>query len=125
MYLKDQMRTQGMGNINYKQTPEKAHPFRDYKKFPLNRLIAKLDLTGYDKEAPMSSLEADYETVQIALKQHIGAPATSIVAVGDTVEKGQVIARMEEGKLGTSLHASITGKIIEINDQIIKIDRRI
>lgn len=125
MYLKDQMRTQGMGNINYKQTPEKAHPFRDYKKFPLNRLIAKLDLTGYDKEAPMSSLEADYETVQIALRQHIGAPATSIVAVGDTVEKGQVIARMEEGKLGTSLHASITGKIIEINDQIIKIDRRI
>lgn len=44
------------------------------------------------------------------LSQHIGAPATSIVAVGDTVLKGQKIAEAG-GFVSAPIYASVSGKV--------------
>ena len=56
------------------------------------------------------------KTVSLPLSQHIGVPATPIVKVGDTVDKGQVIAEVTSG-LGCPVHASISGKVTAIIDK--------
>lgn len=56
----------------------------------------------------------------IPLKQHVGGPCKPIVAVGDTVQKGQLIA-IPEG-LGANIHASIAGEIVEIDGVAVTIE---
>ena len=45
------------------------------------------------------------------MAQHIGAPSVPCVAVGDTVERGQLIANPGAG-LSVPQYASISGKVI-------------
>lgn len=52
--------------------------------------------------------------VVIPLSQHIGAPSTPIVAVGDEVKTGQLIAEAS-GFVSISQHASISGKVTKID----------
>ena len=54
--------------------------------------------------------------VSIPLSQHIGAHATPIVNVGDTVKVGQVIGVVEAG-LGCPVHASVSGTVKEITSR--------
>lgn len=97
------------------ETPEHVHPFRDYKKFPVHRLIYRLGLDGCDEPAPMDGERAvSFKEVGIPLKQHTGAPAEPVKKPGDRVCKGDLIAEMKDGKLGASLHASISGTITDI-----------
>ena len=56
------------------------------------------------------------ETVSIPLSQHIGAHATPIVNVGDSVKVGQVIGVVENG-LGCPVHASVSGVVKEITSR--------
>ena len=51
--------------------------------------------------------------VVIPMSQHIGAPCTPIVKVGDKVKKGQVIAK-SEAFMHSPVHASISGDVIKI-----------
>ena len=57
------------------------------------------------------------------LSQHIGAPAKAIVAAGDTVTRGQMIAAPAQG-LSVGIHASIDGKVTEVTDRHIVIAAR-
>jgi len=52
------------------------------------------------------------KVVVIPLQQHIGAPCTPLVQVGDTVRKGQKIGDGEG--LCVPVHASVSGKVIAI-----------
>jgi electron transport complex protein RnfC len=52
------------------------------------------------------------------LSQHLGAPAKPVVAVGDNVLKGQVIAEAE-GFVSAPVHASSSGTVIAIENRII------
>ncbi|MEH6635630.1 MAG: electron transport complex subunit RsxC [Halioglobus sp.] len=54
----------------------------------------------------------------IPLSQHIGAPASPIVAVGDDVLKGQMIAE-PRGLVSVPVHAPTSGNIIAIEDRVI------
>lgn len=51
--------------------------------------------------------------VSIPLSQHIGAPCTPCVKVGDKVNRGQIIGDVE-GALGCPVHASISGTVTAI-----------
>ena len=51
--------------------------------------MARLDLTKYNKEAPLNDEVVDMKKVRIMLSQHIGAPATAVVKVGDKVICGK------------------------------------
>jgi electron transport complex protein RnfC len=51
----------------------------------------------------------------VALVQHIGAPAKAIVAKGDTVARGQVIAEAS-GFVSIPYHAPISGKVVATAD---------
>lgn len=55
------------------------------------------------------------------LSQNIGAPSEPIVAKGDTVKRGQMIAKCQEGKLGANLHASVSGTVSDVTDTCIVI----
>ena len=51
--------------------------------------------------------------VSIPMQQHIGAPATVLVAKGDYVKKGQLIGNFENG-LSCPIHASVSGTVTDI-----------
>ncbi len=64
------------------------------------------------------------KTVRVPLSQHIGAPCTPLVSVGDTVDKSQVIGEVSQG-LGCPVHATVSGKIKAIEDVFTPQGRRI
>ena len=96
--------------------PVPVQPSREYRKVPEERLMARLGLTKYDKDAPMDENVVPVSKVKILLSQHIGAPAQAIVKTGDMVTKGQMIAQHADG-LSVSIHASISGKVTEVTDR--------
>lgn len=49
-------------------------------------------------------------SVSIPLSQHIGAPATPVVKVGDSVKIGQKLGEVAGG-LGCPVHASVSGTV--------------
>ncbi|MDE1460415.1 electron transport complex subunit RsxC [Spartinivicinus poritis] len=53
--------------------------------------------------------------VVLPLQQHIGAPAEPVVAVGDQVKTGQIIAQ-PNGFVSAPVHASISGTVVAVTD---------
>ena len=100
--------------------PKAVQPSREYRKVPEERLMARLALTKYDKDAPMDETLVGVPKVKVLLSQHIGAPAQAIVSVGDEVTRGQMIAQ-PAGGLSVGIHASICGKVTEVTDRHIVI----
>lgn len=103
--------------------PETVSPFRQFRRFPIGRLISRLGLKKYNLSAPMSAEHVDANRVIILLRQHVGAPAIPVVKTGDTVKRGDCIAQIKEGSLGANLHASIGGTVKEVSDTEIIIER--
>ena len=111
----------GMKNP-YNSTPKSVHPFREYRKFPMKKLISSIGLSQYDFSAHLKlNLIKDIKSVSLKLKQSAGEPAKPLVAIGDTVLKGDIIADVANDKLGSRLHASIAGTITHIDENLIKI----
>ena len=94
----------------------------ELKKISVERLTMRLGLKKYDIPAPLSG-EIKVRGVKIPLSQHLGAPATAVVAVGDKVSVGDVIATAREGALSVNIHASIDGKISAVSDKYVKITK--
>jgi len=53
----------------------------------------------------------------VPLQQHIGAPATPVVKVGDKVLKGQLIATAQ-GAVSAPIHAPTSGTITALGDHV-------
>ncbi len=51
---------------------------------------------------------------QFPLKQHIGVPSVPVVSVGDSVLRGEPLARKPEGSLGANLFSSVSGVVREV-----------
>lgn len=113
--LKSKMAVEGIRNPHHEK-PEDVHPFREYKRYPVSKLVRQLGLTKYDVKAPLSNDNAKYNKVRIKMSQHIGMPAVPVVNEGDSIVKGQLLATVPEEKLGSEIHSSINGKIINIVD---------
>ena len=71
---------------------------------------------------PENKLSADKQieilpipkTVFIPVAQHIGAPAAPIVAKGDEVKVGQIIAK-SSSFVSTNIHSSVSGKVKKVD----------
>ena len=109
--------------IRYQPTQMEFEPrsAREYRLIPSKRLVAKIGLTNFDKEAPMNPSEFRPEYIRIALRQHIGAPAQPVVAVGEQVKAGQLIGKIPDNSLGATVHSSLDGTVVEITDNFIMI----
>lgn len=94
---------------------------REFRKIPSKRLTARLGLTEFDQQTPLNDRLMKTDRVRIMLGQCVGAPCEPIVSVGETVTAGQMIGRIQEGKLGAPIHASIDGKVVNITEEYIEI----
>lgn len=101
--------------------PVPAAPEREFRRAPMERLIARLDIARYDKPAPLQDETMKAARVKLMCSQHIGAPAIPIVDIGEAVERGQMIARPADG-LSVAIHASITGKVVEVTEKYVIIE---
>ena len=101
-----------------KVTPQPVNSAREYRRAPEERLTARLGLLEYEVEAPLQDTLQRAGRVKINLSQHIGAPARALVKTGDPVQAQQVIAEAAEG-LSVSIHASISGRVVEVTDRYI------
>lgn len=109
---------QTMKQNNIKNTcnnkPEKAHPFREFKRYPVSKLIRQLGLAKFDKKSPLEDKVVPEDKVTILMSQHIGKPCEAVVNVGDIVEKGDLIGMVDDNSLGSNIHASISGVVKEV-----------
>jgi len=64
------------------------------------------------KDAEIERIEIPRQVI-LPVSQHIGAPAKAIVAAGDVVAKGQVVAEAN-GFVSVPIHASVSGKILAV-----------
>ena len=111
-------------NEKYEQLkPVKTHPVREGRRTPLSRLRKRLDVEKYETHTPYNENRPNPDTVKIMLSQHVGAPAKAQASIGDMVQAGDAIARPEDGKLGSVIHASISGRVTHVNDEFIRISK--
>lgn len=117
-----------LAKAGYRRTgglaPEKPRRERSLRLVPSEKLIDRLGIRQYVKETVKRKYMDFYPNeVNIPLSQHVGKPADPIVKVGDVVKRGDVIARTSADALGTTMHASIDGKIKRIDNKFIVIER--
>jgi Na+-translocating ferredoxin:NAD+ oxidoreductase RnfC subunit len=107
--------------LTWKGTPEslQAHPMGEFRRVPMRRLIAKLGLTEFRNEGPLTEHNFTPRRVTLPLKQHAGAPAVATVKSGEAVRVGDLIAAPETGKLGARIHASIDGRVTVGSDAVV------
>lgn len=97
---------------------------REYARLPMSRLLARLDLVRYDVPAPLDEREIVPKRVKLPLRQHIGAPAGAVVAVGERVERGQRVAAVSDNQLGADIHTPIGGTVTQVTDTYIVIETK-
>src|SRR6516162_4510049 len=101
------------------QRPVEVHPMKEYRRVPLSQLRKRLQVEDYERETPFEVGTSQPAVVRIKLKQHAGQAANPIVQEGKRVKKGQLIGRVEDGKLGANVHASIDGKVRAVTPEYV------
>jgi len=96
--------------------PSRPRNLLSFRRAPIKKLMRKIGLWQYTNVGPLVQRSLTTPRAVLPLKQHAGAPAEPIVAAGDRVERGQLIADMPDGKLGAKIHASLTGTVEAVND---------
>ena len=104
-----------------KETYEVDDELRNSRKVPTTRLMSRLGLSEYKNDhLPVKKTDSIPATIKLKLQQHIGAKSEPIVKKGQQVNEGDVVATIPLNKLGAKLHASITGKVSDVNkDEIV------
>ncbi|POT59556.1 electron transport complex protein RnfC [Citrobacter amalonaticus] len=118
--LKRELRAQ---NQRYTGPLNPADEMAKYRLVPVKRLIAKLGLSPWYQEAPLSDVEFTTEKTTLLLRQHIGASAVPCVQKGDRVVRGQCVADMAPDASGAPVHASIDGIVSDITELAITVVR--
>jgi hypothetical protein len=121
--LKGRLKTAGIKNPHH-AAPEKVNRFRQYRRYPTDKLVRQLGLTAfYHHNAPLADYDGPVAKVTLPLRQHFGAPALPAVKIGDKVRRGDRIASMPENALGAHVHASIDGTVRSIDAGAIVIEQ--
>ncbi len=116
--LKQQFRENGIDYTGPKEVHPEQASLREYRKVPVPRLAQRLDIGKYMDFTPEYQGDFTPSTVRIPLHQHIGAEAVARVQEGTSVEKGECIGDIPEGKLGSAIHASLAGVVSEVGSSI-------
>lgn len=117
VFLKGELGKKGI-RYNGDASDITAHPIREYRKVAPQRLISRIDLADYEPTKPSAYKEYEPDKVIIPVRQHIGRPATPTVSEGDRVEVGDLIASVSEDEVGANIHASISGIVLKIGENI-------
>jgi len=118
----DGKRSQRAAGLKFvQQRPVEVHPMKEYRRVPLAQLRRRLQVEEYEREAPFDPVEFQPAAVRIKMKQHAGQAAAPVVQEGRKVKRGQVVGRVEDAKLGASVHSSIDGKVRAVTPEAIEI----
>lgn len=118
----DGKRAQRAAGLKFvQQKPVEPHPMKEYRRVPLAQLRRRLQVEEYEKETPYMEVDCRPSSVRIKLKQHAGQPAVAVVKPGDKVKPGQLVGRVEDGKLGANVHSSIAGKVRAVTEEWVEI----
>ena len=101
-----------------KDVPFPADPGIAGKKIPVARLLSRLSLAKYDRDAPLVPF-APVNEVAVPLKMHIGGPCRAAVQRGQAVSAGTLIGTPQG--LGAAIHAPISGTAVEVGEDRIVI----
>ena len=95
---------------------------REYRMLPSDRFMQLLGVTKFDKTVPefLKDFELMPSRTVLSLKQHVGAPATASVKIGDFVCATDVIGNAASG-ISANIHSSIDGKVLVANGREIVI----
>ena len=94
---------------------------REYRMIPSERWASVLGVAQFDKVPVFTGENTDFTRVEIALRQHIGAPSVAVVQDGASVQRGDKIAESANG-LSLPQHASISG-VATLQNGKIRIDK--
>jgi len=109
----------GVKNPNT-QKPKTSRSTFEYTKVSIPTVMKKINVERYD--VPMSFVgKKTVKKVRIPLNRHIGEPAIPKVSVNQTVLLNQEIAASPEDVLGSVYHASISGRVSEVDTYYIEI----
>lgn len=103
------------------QRPVQVHPMKEYRRIPLAQLRKRLHIEEYESETPFFPVEWKPASVRIKMKQHAGQSAEPVVRAGEKVNKGQTVGRVDPGKLGADIHASIAGTVRSVTPDAVEI----
>jgi Na+-translocating ferredoxin:NAD+ oxidoreductase RnfC subunit len=96
----------------------RVEPVRPHRLVPHARIVERTGLAPYERDLSYAGvLEPD--RVSIPLSQHVGVAASPAVSVGDRVSRGQPIGTVDAGSVGARIHASISGMVVSVNDNIV------
>ena len=109
-------------NLKWEGLPVNPHPMAEYRQVPTKKLMQRLDVVQFKDEGPLIDLVISPNNVRIPLSQHIGIPAKPVVEKGDVVNKFDLIGQAQ-GKISSSIHASIDGRVVDVNAREIVIQR--
>ncbi|MCX7668151.1 MAG: 4Fe-4S dicluster domain-containing protein [Atribacterota bacterium] len=93
-----------------------------YRKIPVSVVKNRLELYQYQSRVLARVTEIRVPPrVELLLKQHAGAPARAVVKVGDKVQEGDVVGEIN-GEVSARVHASVTGRIILVDNERVVIE---
>ena len=98
---------------------KEPHEYREGRKVPTKRLIARMDIARYDHHLPLVETTWGPQHFALSLRQHIGAPAVPTVQVGDMVRAGDMVACPPEKALGAAVHTPAAGKVISVTADMV------
>lgn len=121
--LQSKAEMKAAGQKYEQQKPVKVHPIKEGRRVPLKQLRKRLNVEQYEAETPFTKERPQPNAVKILLQQHVGGPAKATVKIGESVNVGDVIGKPEEGKLGSVIHSSISGKVTHVSEEFIRISK--
>ncbi|MBV8124029.1 MAG: SLBB domain-containing protein, partial [Paucibacter sp.] len=110
--LKAKFRAEGM---RYVGELGPADEMAEYRLIPSKKMAARIAVDPYVLPAPLDESSWMPARVVLPLQQHVGKPAQALVAPGERVRAGQLLAHMPDGQLGAAIHASVAGTVESIS----------
>ncbi|MCL2315520.1 MAG: 4Fe-4S dicluster domain-containing protein [Actinomycetia bacterium] len=121
-YAKRVLRARGVNRGDPEVHPEYTAE-RACRGIPQARLIDRWQLGSYPTDLD-DVVRLDPARVTIPTRHGVGVPADPVVAVGETVVAGQVIASVDRAVTGALVHASIDGRVASVDASHITIERQ-
>lgn len=108
--------------MRYNGPAAEVDPDRDYRMVPSDRFARMIGVDQFERE-PVLQLDNIMTASEITLltRQHVGAPATPCVQVGDIVEPGTVVAQAS-GMISATIHASVHGRVTAVSNTAVVIE---
>ncbi|MCU0771829.1 MAG: 4Fe-4S dicluster domain-containing protein [Verrucomicrobia bacterium] len=101
----------------------KPHPMHDGRRVPIKTLTRKLHVEAFDLPAPFAQAELASSHLVLPLKQSAGTACVAKVKPGERVGAGQVLGEPAPNALGAVLHAPAEGRVRELTEQRIVLER--